>query len=283
MDRIFTPENLISLFKAIDSEELDLILVGGQAINLWANYYADRVPALTEYLPFSSADLDFYGGKLDAIACQKILGGTINLNRDFEPSPNTGVLIVPTEIQPLRVDFLGSVFGVGDVELSQSAIVFEGQQQLAGVRVKILNPMLCLEGKLKAAIGLPQEGRQDLKHLQMSLLFVKEYIKDTIIIDVRQGLKLIERIAFNIWSDAGLSLWYRYGIEINSAIPTGTEIDTVDPKWNTFQAIRLPQIERETIKKREKYLEVQRNIEARIADDTDSDIGGDSPLDRLRQ
>jgi hypothetical protein len=275
MDRIFTPENLVSLFQAISQEELDLILVGGQAINIWASYYVSRVPSLTEYLPFSSADLDFYGGKVEAIACQKILGGTINLNRDFEPSPNTGVLIVPTEIQPLRVDFLGSVFGIGDIELSQSAIVFEGQQQLAGLRVKILNPMLCLEGKLKAAIGLPQEGRQDLKHLQMSLLFVKEYIKDTILVDVRQGLKLIERIAFNIWSDAGLSLWYRYGIEINSAIPTGAEINTLDPKWNTFQAIRLPQIERETIKKREKYLEIQRNIEARMSGGVDSDADGD--------
>jgi hypothetical protein len=272
MDRVFTPENLISLFQAIDREELDLILVGGQAINIWASYYASRVPALMEYLPFSSADLDFYGGKLEAIACQKILGGTINLNRDFEPSPNTGVLIVPTEVQPLRVDFLGSVFGIGDIELSQSAIIFEGQQQLAGVRVKILNPMLCLEGKLKSAIGLPQEGRQDLKHLQMSLLFVKEYIKDTISRDVRQGLKLIERIAFNIWSDAGLNLWYRYGIEINLAIPIGLEIDTGDSKWNSFETIRMPQIEQETVKKRAKYLELQRNIEARMSDNFDSDI-----------
>jgi hypothetical protein len=275
MDRIFTPENLISLFQAIDREELDLILVGGQAINIWANYYASRVPGLTEYLPFSSEDLDFYGGKVEAIACQKILGGTINLNRDFDPSPNTGVLILPTEDRPLRVDFLGSVFGIGDIELSQSAIVFEGQQQLAGVRVKILNPMLCLEGKLKAAIGLPQEGRQDLKHLQMSLLFVKEYIKDTIIADVRQGLKLIERIAFNIWSDAGLSVWYRYGVEINSAIPTEAEISIVDSKWNTFQTIRLPQIQRETIKKREKYLEIQRSMKSRVKGSVDLDVDRD--------
>ncbi len=236
---------------------------------------------MTEYLPFSSAYLDFYGGKVEEIACQKILGETINLNRDFDPSPNTGILIVPTEDRPLRVDFLGSVFGIGDIELSQSAIVFEGQQVLAGVRVKILNPMLCLEGKLKAAIGLPQEGRQDLKHLRMSLLFVKEYIKDTILGDVRQGLKLIERIALNIWSDAGLSVWYRYGIEINLAIPTEVEINSVDPKWNTFQEIRLPQIKKETIKKRDKYSEIQRSIEARIA--RSADLGGDGDRTNERE
>jgi hypothetical protein len=269
MDRIFTPESLTLLFKAIEQEDLDLILVGGQAINIWASYYASRVPELLNYLPFASADLDFYGGKVEAIACQKILGGTINLNRDFDPSPNTGVLIVPTEIRPLRVDFLGSVFGIGDVELAQSAIVLEGQQNLAGVRVKILNPMLCLEGKLKSVFGLPQEGRQDLKHLQMSLLFVKEYIKETIERDIRQGLKLIERIAFNIWSDAGLKIWYLHGIEINSAIPTDIDINPIDTKWSTFQNIRLPQIEKETVKKREKYLEIQMNIKARTGNSLD--------------
>jgi predicted RNA binding protein with dsRBD fold (UPF0201 family) len=226
---------------------------------------------LIAYLPFSSADLDFYGGKVEAIACQRILGGTIVLNRDFEPSPNTGVLVVPTASQPLRVDFLGSVFGIGDIELAQSAIVFEGRERLAGVKVKILNPMLCLEGKLKAAVGLPQEGRQDLKHLQMSLLFVKEYIKDTIERDLRQGLKLIERVAFNIWSDAGLNLWHRYGIEINSAIPIGVEINTEDPKWSKFMEIRLPQIQQETRKKRQKYLEIQQMMTARTSDNPDVD------------
>lgn len=272
MDRIFTPEDLISLFQAINREELDLILVGGQAINIWASYYAIRIPELIEYLPFSSADLDFYGGKVEAIACQRILGGTIVLNRDFDPSPNTGVLVVPTASQPLRVDFLSSVFGIGDIELAQSAIVFEGQERLAGVKVKILNPMLCLEGKLKAAIGLPQEGRQDLKHLQMSLLFVKEYIRDTIERDVRQGLKLIERVAFNIWSDAGLTVWHRYGIEINSAIPTGVEINSLDPKWHKFEEIRLPQIKKETIKKRDKYLEIQQMMIARMNRNPDPDL-----------
>lgn len=46
--------------------------------------------------------LDLYGSKIEAIACQKILGGMINLNRDFDPSPNTGVSIVPTEFQPYQ-------------------------------------------------------------------------------------------------------------------------------------------------------------------------------------
>jgi hypothetical protein len=277
MERIHTPESLILLFQSIEPSNLDLILVGGQAINIWASYYAKQIPELIDYLPFSSADLDFYGGKVEAIACQKILGGTINLNKDFDPSPNTGVLIVPAEPQPLRIDFLGSVFGVGDVELAQSAIAFEGQEHLAGLRVKILNPILCFEGKLKSTVGLPQEGRQDIKHLKMSLLFVRQYIIDTIENDARQGLKLIERIIFHSWSDTGLTLWHRFNIEINSAIPTASEIDTLDVKWETFQKIRLPQIQQETVRKRDKYLQTQIHIEARTKNSLDSNDADSNP------
>jgi hypothetical protein len=57
----------------------------------------------------------------------KILGGTINLNRDFDPSPNTEVSIVSTEFQPLRIGFLISVFGIGDIELSQEANILNPQ------------------------------------------------------------------------------------------------------------------------------------------------------------
>jgi hypothetical protein len=80
---------------------------------------------------------------------------------------------------------------------------------------------------------------------------------------------LVERAAFNIWSDAGLKLWYFYGVDINSAIPTQIDFKTIDPKWNTFQEIRLPQIEKEMVKKRGKYSEIQMNIEARMKGNLD--------------
>lgn len=253
MDSKFTPEALATLLSAISQAQLDLIIVGGQSINLWAIYYNDRIPELVKYSPFSSQDLDFYGGKIEANECHRILGGTVKLNLDFDPSPNTGVLMVPNEIQPLRVDFLGAVYGIGDAELVSTAILFKGQGDLEGIEIRNLNPMLCLEGKLKSVVRLPQQGRQDLKHLEMSILFVKEYIKDTLILDVRQGLKLIERIAFNTWSDAGLTVWHRHQVKIETAIPSPWEINIQDSKWENFTTIRFPQIQQEIIKKRDKY------------------------------
>lgn len=262
MSRLFTPDALAVFLAKISEANLEIVLVGGQSINLWAVHYADQIPELDQYRPFASKDIDFYGGKAEAIECHRILGGTITLNVDFDPSPNTGVLVVPNGDQPLRVDFLGSVYGVGDVELLGSAMVFQGQDRLAGIQLPTLNPMLCLEGKLKSTVGLPQQGRQDLKHLQMSILFAKQYIKDTLMADTRKGLKLIERLLFNARGDAGLTCWDRHGVEIESAIPTVAEVDINDEKWDSFKSIRLPQIQREITKKRDAYLVTKANIAA---------------------
>lgn len=83
--------------------------------------------------------------------------------------------------------------------------------------------------------------------------------------------KKLAPIGFARWAMPTLPL---YGIEINSTIPTGVEVDTSDPKWKAFETIRLPQIERETVKKRAKYLEIQRSIEARMSDSLDLGVDG---------
>ena len=157
-----SPEQLKDIFTKIQQQEL--ILVGGQAVNFWAVFYQERVLELRQYIPYSSEDIDFLGGKIEANLCQEILGGTLKLNKDFSPSPNTGVLVTNFENENLRIDFLSSVFGLNDDEIVRSAVYFRGEQALSGVNLKILNPILTLEGKLKSLVGLPQNGRQDEKH-----------------------------------------------------------------------------------------------------------------------
>ena len=74
MDKL-TPENLHNIFIQLQENGLEAVVVGGQAVNLWAYQYWQQEPKLKEYLPFTSEDLDFYGGKVEAILCQETLGG----------------------------------------------------------------------------------------------------------------------------------------------------------------------------------------------------------------
>lgn len=258
-----TPEEIKEILTQIKPQS-DLILVGGHAINLWASAYQNKIPELREFLPFSSEDLDFVGGKVEAVELQKILGGKLKLNKNFAPSPNTGVLITGGEKQSLRIDFLGSVYGLGDDEIVNSAINFKGKDKLAGVNLKVLNPVLCLEGKLKSYTGLPQVGRQDKKHLKISILVVRQYIKDVCLDnDPRDGLKLIEKMIRTARSDAGLKVWLNDDIDITATIPLDT-IDTLtDEKWHRFKELRLSQALKSITEKRDKYQKIDAEMNLR--------------------
>ena len=38
-----------------------MVVVGGRAVNFWAEFYAPRVPAIDREAPFTSKDIDFCG------------------------------------------------------------------------------------------------------------------------------------------------------------------------------------------------------------------------------
>jgi len=212
MAKILTPLDLHDVFVTLQTIGLDAIVVGGQAVNLWAYQYQQKCPNLQEFLPFASEDLDFYGGRVEAIACNDALKGRVTLNKDFDPSPNSGVVIVNRQDSLLRIDFLATVYGLNDAEISGTALTFVGEGDLRGLNLKVLHPVLCLEGKLKCLRGLPQFGRQDLKHVKMSILCLNEFIKDiSAYQESRPVLKLVGRVLDSALREDGLSAWYRFG------------------------------------------------------------------------
>lgn len=260
-----TPRDLREILVKLQEASLDAVVVGGQAVNLWAFKYYENAPALKELLPFASEDLDFYGGKLEVLTCRDTLQGKATLNQDFDPSPNSGVVIVNYQERSLRIDFLASVYGLNDAEITSTALPFSGREPLTGVKIKVLHPLLCLEGKLKCLRGLPQQGRQDLKHVKMSLICVGELLKDFCQRqEPRSGLKLIERVLKDALTEDGLSAWYHHQVEIESAIPLDVLSKLTDDKWQKFCEIRLPKAIEQISVKRNHYLEVMDRIVARV-------------------
>lgn len=257
----YTPAEVQEIFHSI--KDLNIVLVGGQAVNLWASFYREDNLELSNYLPFSSEDLDFYGGKLDAMEIRNRLGGELILNNNFDPSPNTAILLVNFKNKKLRLDFLGSVFGISDSEIASNYKIISLKEAPEN-QLKVLHPILCLEGKLKSVVSLPQQGRQDLKHLKMSVLFVKEFLKEICRDEQpKEGLKLIERIVSNTISETGLTVWLKHQVDLESAIPFDRLQSLTNPKWQNFREIRLPQIQSLIAQRREKYLELIKILESK--------------------
>ncbi len=251
---MFTPEWLKGLLQTLQQADIELIVVGGQAINLWAMQYCQPTPEWEVLRPYASVDLDFYAGKIEAALCGEVLQGQVTLARDFDPSPNAGVVLVNWQGQPLRIDILASVYGLSDAEISSTALRLRGQATLAGLELRVLHPLLCLEGKLKCLQNLHQQGRQDAKHVKLAILILREFLQSQLVPEApRPLLNLIERIADNTWTDAGLSAWYRHAINVEAAIPIAPIQRLEHPSWAAFCELRWPQICDRLNIRRQKY------------------------------
>src|SRR6185312_2865888 len=70
----FSLQQFSEVFKVRNSDGQPYILVGGQAVNYWAERYFQTEPELKYLQPFTSEDIDFKGGKDDVERIAKQLG-----------------------------------------------------------------------------------------------------------------------------------------------------------------------------------------------------------------
>lgn len=149
------------------------IVVGGHAVNLWSEYYLARdVKELHGYLPFTSKDLDLVGsmGLLERL--HEAHKG--KLSRSEPRSPVLGRIDVERDGGGfLRVEVLHAVKGLDAKDLARTMQVGLGQ-----VVARVLMPHLILKAKIENSGSIPQEGRNDVKHVHMMILCVRAFIRE---------------------------------------------------------------------------------------------------------
>ncbi|MDA1013829.1 MAG: hypothetical protein O3A00_05170 [Planctomycetota bacterium] len=252
----FTPEELASVLKRLDSAGWDAVLVGGQAVNVWANCYQQDVSDWNVLRPFTSVDLDYHGGPATAKFAMRELNARGKINKGFDPSPNAGVLVVSMPNgQELTIDILTGLFGVGSSEIERSAVRLAGSGALSGLELRVIHPLLLLEAKAAALRGLDQSSRQDDKHLRLMLLVVREWIRERLD-EPRQVFRSVERIGTCATTTDGLTA-FTNGIDILDAIPWD-QMKTSDGYFEFFDK-RHPQLVEQVAHKRERHLDALRD------------------------
>jgi hypothetical protein len=61
----FSLQEFSAVFKIRDADGRPYVLIGGQAVNYWAEHYSSAEPGLEKLRPFTSEDIDFKGGHAD--------------------------------------------------------------------------------------------------------------------------------------------------------------------------------------------------------------------------
>ena len=151
-----------------------LLLVGGQAVNLWALYYQDHTAGLT---PFVSRDADVLGDRETLKSLGKLAGAKPQFFPLRPPSNEVGVVIIKdVSGQPLLIEVLRSVHGVSNEELSTpvyTMAIGEG-----GVLVQVPGPIALLKAKIANMADLAQTGRQDSRHVLILARLLPAYLQD---------------------------------------------------------------------------------------------------------
>lgn len=146
-------------FAPLLATKAPVLLVGGQAVNLWALYYESRTVALA---PFVSRDVDVLGDRATLEALGKLAGAKPQFFPVKPPSNEIGVVIATDHNGlPLLIGVLPYVHGVTNEELREPVYTMA----VGKTHVQVPGPIALLQAKIANVADLTQTGRQDRRHV----------------------------------------------------------------------------------------------------------------------
>jgi hypothetical protein len=149
-----------------------VLLVGGQAVNLWALYYEARI---VELAPFVSRDVDVLGDRDTLKALGKLAGTKPQFFPIRPPTNEVGVVIAKDGSgQPLLIEVLRYVHGVSNEELCEPVYTMA----LGETHVRVPGPIALLQAKIANLADLAQNGRQDSRHVVILARLMRAYLAD---------------------------------------------------------------------------------------------------------
>ena len=217
----------------------EMILVGGQALAFWADYYSVPAPPVAV-----TKDIDFLGTRADVERLARGLEAKATFRRQRD------LTLLAGQIEKdlpggdyINIDVLSRVYGsVSTESLAQRALVAESP---AG-DFRIMHPMDVLQGRLENVYGLvDKQDEHGIAQLQLAVTMVREFLRDLTSQEAeRQGigerpvsLRHVSRIEHLALSDAGRKVAKRHNVHV---------ADAIDPmpflRIKSFAAKKLPQL-----------------------------------------
>ena len=229
-------------FAPLLATEEPLLLVGGQAVNLWALYYRDRVADLA---PFVSRDADILGDRETLESLAKLAGVKPQFFPVRPPSNEIGVVIAKdAHGSPVLIEVLRYIHGATEKELRDPVYTLSiGESQ---VRVQVPGPIALLQSKIANLADLAQTGRQDARHVRILCRIMPAYLADLRNattgghLEERSMIVYFERLLAVVTSTKAKKVLRGLSIEVRGLFaglgPEGL------PKLKEFLARRLPRI-----------------------------------------
>lgn len=217
MKRRYNPHEIKTVLQAL--AQTKGVIIGRQAVNLWAERYQKDASPWRELRPYTSFDLDVLGNRTDVLACSQALNAEPFFPSPSENTVNSGKVVAQVQGADFDIDFLHSPNGLSPAEVVELARPFSFEQ----IPLKVLHPLHCLESKTVNLMTLPQEAgkRQDLKHLRLSIAILHQHLAN---LTLKGGaeqvlLRWAHRLRNNSNHELGIQATMKHGIDFRNAIP----------------------------------------------------------------
>ena len=222
------------------------VLVGGQALNIWAEYYALEDPDIKALEPFFSADIDFIGTREDAEHVNRSLGGTVVIpDMDTHTTMTAKINKKTKDGEDLQIDFLQFILGVESHDLKRDAVSV--REPNGNRNIKLLHPGHCLSSRVHNTYGLLErrsrkDGPHHVERTRLALKIMKRYLQDQFKTTVKEkhrlGYKWIEHVTDLATSTAGVKAWQLDNIDLVECIPIAADL-TLSEQYRTHRYPRL--------------------------------------------
>lgn len=192
----FSLPEFAGAFEIRNAEGKPHIIIGGQAVNYWADTYLSAEPELAAFLPFVSKDIDFIGGLADVRAAARALGLPTTLPHPKMRTAFAGAVVFRIGGEQANIEFVRNMPGVTATEINRWAV----SSERSGKAIRIADPVSLLACKLHLALTVDQTNRRDTDHVRILVLCARAFLRETLLgaevdaLPVRGWLGAIERV-----------------------------------------------------------------------------------------
>jgi hypothetical protein len=161
------------------SEKHHVVVIGGQAVYFWAYYFSQRMPGLLSGAPPTSKDLDICGDKQAVVQAAKLLHGEPRLPAFEHMSPNAGIVeFRDSEGYDRVLDVIAEPYGLKreDVIRTSLRVTIEGDGK--PVPFYVMNPVVCMESRVKNVGGLGIQTPHALRQLRASIPCARAFLAE---------------------------------------------------------------------------------------------------------
>lgn len=251
----YTLEEATKLLSVIPQELADrLILIGGQALLLWGEYYLIDKLTGKQLESLASDDLDFMGRRPEVEDCANAWHGEARLPDIDDHTPQSGMVFINNEGVQEVIDFLPQVYGISH----NDAIRFSDRMKFGENTVRVLSPPLCLKSRIENLNGLGYgEAKIEREKVRVIAAMSACYYYLVDICDNQTTPRTLPNVVTYmansiLLSHPAIALSVEYGFDFKDAFPTKKIASVNGDITNRFLQLRFAKYDKKVASRKQK-------------------------------